>query len=149
METAMADNLIENFILNQSPGTTVLKKTLDAQSMRQRAHAQNIANAETPGYRRMAVSFESDLKEVLQGEAGAMLRSDSRHLGLDGNGGLEDLAPKALREKPSADGPGTNGVNIDLEMAEMAETQIRYLASLEFLKRRYSGLKTAIRGSGQ
>lgn len=143
----MADNLIENVLLNQQPGTAALKKSLDAQAMRQRAHAQNIANAETPGYQRMAVRFEEDLREALNSSAGSLLRSDSRHLGLGGAAGsIDELSPKPLREKPASDGPGVNGVNIDLEMAEMAETQLRYLASLELLKRRYQGLKTAIRG---
>ncbi len=143
----MADNLIENVLLNQQPGTAALKKTLDATAMRQRAHAQNIANVETPGYQRMAVRFEEDLREVLKGDAGTLLREDPRHMSVGGGASaIENLSPRPLREKPAADGPGINGVNVDLEMAEMAETQLRYLASLELLKRRYQGLKSAIRG---
>jgi flagellar basal-body rod protein FlgB len=143
----MADNLIENFLLNQSPSNAVLKKTLDANSVRQRAHAQNIANAETPGYRRIAVDFEDQLKQVLDDNVDGMAQTDPRHL--NGNGAhveLQSLQATTRREPLDPNSPGVNGVNIDLEMAEMAETQLRYLTSLELLKRRYAAVKSAIKG---
>jgi flagellar basal-body rod protein FlgB len=143
----MADNLIQQLLLDQSPAAVVLKKTLDAQSTRQRAHAQNIANAETPGYRRVAVDFESQLQSVLgDNGAGAMARSDPRHMNSNGAASLEDLQARVRIEQPDGDETGVNGVNIDEEMAEMAETQLRYLAALELLKRRYTNLKAAIKG---
>ncbi|MBU0508390.1 flagellar basal body rod protein FlgB [bacterium] len=143
----MADrNVIQDFLINQSSATTVLKKNLDAQAARQRAHAQNIANAETPGYRRVAVDFESELKEVLDQESsGALRTTNPRHL-RSGASSLEEIQPKFRTEPLPEDGNGVNGVDMDQEMAEMAETQLRYLASLELLKRRYTGLKSAIRG---
>lgn len=145
----MSDNLVQQFLINQSTPTVVLKKTLDAQAARQRAHAQNIANAETPGYRRVAVDFEEQLKSVLNdGKQGALRKADPQHMGNSGSA-LAQINPEIREELPDPDSPGVNGVNIDLEMAEMAETQIRYLASLELLKRRYMGLKAAIRGSAQ
>ena len=143
----MADNLVQQLLLDQSTSMTVLKKTLDAQATRQRAHAQNIANAETPGYRRVAVDFESELKSVLgDNNVGEMARTDPRHMNTGGAGSLADLQPKIRIEQPESEQSGVNGVNIDEEMAEMAETQIRYLTALELLKRRYTGLKTAIKG---
>jgi flagellar basal-body rod protein FlgB len=143
----MADNLVQQLLLNQSSSTTVLKKSLDAQATRQRAHAQNVANAETPGYQRVAVDFESELKSVLgQDNAGRMARSDPRHMNSSGAGSLADLQPRIRIEEPEDVPSGVNGVNIDEEMAQMAETQIRYLAALELLKRRYASLKSAIKG---
>lgn len=143
----MADNLVQQLLLDQSTSTTVLKKALDAQATRQRAHAQNIANAETPGYRRVAVDFESELQSVLGDEnAGSMARTDPRHMNTGGAGSLADLQPRIRIEQPEGEQDGVNGVSIDEEMAEMAETQIRYLAALELLKRRYVNLKTAIKG---
>lgn len=140
-------NIIQNFLFDQSPATAVLRKNLDAQAARQRAHAQNIANAETPGYRRVAVDFEEQLKEVLdQGNPGTLKTSDPRHIASSGNSGLADLSAKTRIEPLSEEGTGVNGVDMEREMAEMAETQLRYIASLELLKRRYTGLKTAIKG---
>jgi flagellar basal-body rod protein FlgB len=141
------DNLIQRYLIDQSTSLTTLKKTLDAQSARQKAHAQNIANAETPGYKRLAVDFEEQLKQVLnQAQTGALRQDDARHLQGDGAGSIAELKPTLRMEEPDPNSPGVNGVNIDLEMAEMAETQLRYLTALELLKRRYTGLKSAIHG---
>lgn len=143
----MANNLIENFLLKQGTGATILRKDLDAQAMRQRAHAQNIANAETPGYRRVKVEFESQLKEALGDATSGMMQADPRHLNSSGNfDSLNSLTPSARTEKHDPNGTGVNGVTIEAEMAEMAQTQLKYLASLELLKRKYMGLKSAIKG---
>jgi flagellar basal-body rod protein FlgB len=144
----MADNLVDNFLIGQSTSTVTLKKTLDAQAMRQRAHTQNIANAETPGYKRVAVDFEDQLKDVLANEeSGALRKDDLRHMDTGGAGNLADFKAIARQEKPDPElNTGINGVNIDLEMAQMAETQLRYMTALELLKRRYTSLKSAIKG---
>lgn len=143
----MADNYVQDFLVKNVTATNALKKNLDAQATRQRAHAQNIANAETPGYRRIAVDFEEYLQESVEGRgSGSLARTDSRHLSGAHSSSLDDLEPVVREELPPPDSPGVNGVDIDLEMAEMAETQLRYLASIELLKRRYSGLKSAIKG---
>jgi len=143
----MADNLVENFLIGQSTSTVTLKKTLDAQALRQRAHTQNIANAETPGYKRVAVDFEDQLKDILAGESSATLRtSDPRHLTTNGAGSVAELQATAHQEPLDPDATGINGVNIDQEMSQMAETQLRYMTALELLKRRYTNLKSAIKG---
>jgi flagellar basal-body rod protein FlgB len=143
----MAGNIVNQFLLNQSAPVTVLKKSLDAQAMRQRAHTQNIANAEVAGYKRVAVDFEEQLKSVLSESGSGTLRTDnSLHIQAGGPGALDQLQATARQETPPADGNGVNGVDIDVEMAQMAETQLRYLTSLELLKRRYTSLRSAIKG---
>jgi flagellar basal-body rod protein FlgB len=146
-EVALADNLIQNYLIDGSTSLAVLKKTLDAQSMRQKAHSQNIANAETPGYHPVKVDFENQLKSALESsKTGELGRNNAHHLQSGGAGSIQSLQPQIYLEEPSPDNPGVNGVDIDTEMAQMAETQIQYMAALELLKRRYAGLKSAIRG---
>ena len=142
----MADNLIQNFLVKDVPATMALKNALDAQATRQRAHAQNIANAETPGYQRVRVEFENLLSEAAKGTAGKLARSEDRHLS---SGVADDVASthaRVSREPIDPDSENLNGVDIDQEMAEMAETQLRYLTSIELLKRRYDQMKAAIKG---
>ncbi|MCL4306052.1 flagellar basal body rod protein FlgB [bacterium] len=141
----MSDNLIQNFLVGQNPTVGTLKAVLDAQATRQRAHSQNIANAETPGYQRVRVEFEDQLRQQLDGDSQKLARSNERHLPASGDAG--DLAPRITREQIPEDVTGVNGVSIEEEMAEMAETQLRYLTALELLKRRYNGMKEAITGN--
>lgn len=140
----MADNLVNNFLIGQNPTAVTLKAMLDAQATRQRAHAQNIANAETPGYQRVRVEFEDMLKEKLDGANQNLAQGDERHIPPSDD--LEGLTHRVVREQIPDDITGINGVSIEEEMAEMAETQLRYLAALELLRRRYNGMKEAITG---
>ena len=145
----MADNTIQNQFINGVTSIAALKKGLDAWAMRQRAHAQNIANAETPGYRRVVVDFEAKLREALGGNSsGEIARTNPRHMQLS-NPDISQLRPELRREPLDPNGSGVNGVDIDREMAEMAETQLRYLTAVELLKRRYEGLKSVIRGTSR
>ena len=117
-ELEMADNLVQQFLIGQSSSTETLKRTLDAQAMRQRVHSQNIANAETPGYQRVAVDFEQQLKSTLaQSSANALKTTDARHMRGSDAGSLEDLQPQMRVEKTPEDCSGVNGVDIDAEMA--------------------------------
>ena len=144
----MADNLIQNLLVNNIPATTSLKNALDAQAMRQRAHTQNIANAETPGYQRVRVEFEDLLSKVINNSNSKLARSDDRHISSNIANEISATKHRIEREPIDPESGNLNGVNIDEEMAEMAETQLRYLASIELLRRRYEGMKTAIRGGG-
>jgi flagellar basal-body rod protein FlgB len=142
----MSNNLIQQYLADNAATTTILKKALDAQATRQRAHVQNIANAETPNYKRVVVDFEGMLKEATDlTELGPIKQTDPGHLP-NATPDIEQLSPRIRQEMPDPNGTGVNGVDIDKEMAEMAETQIRYLTSLELLKRRYNNLKSVIRG---
>lgn len=143
----MADNLIQSGLINSAQGTLALKKGLDAWAARQRAHAQNVANAETPGYKRVVVDFESKLREALRTNEQDIVRTHPRHLP-SSSSELENMRVQIRREPIDPDGSGISGVDIDREMAEMAETQLRYITAVELLKRKYEGIKGAIRGSG-
>ncbi len=116
----MADNIIQNLFINGVTSTAALKKGLDAWAMRQRAHAQNIANAETPGYRRVVVDFEAKLKEAL------------------GGAGSEDIAQTDSRHRQMSN-PDLSKLNPEL----------RYMTAVELLQGRYDGLKSVIRGTSR
>ncbi len=142
----MADNIIQNHFINGVTSTAALKKGLDAWAMRQRAHAQNIANVETPGYRRVVVDFEAKLKEALGGSgSGEIAQTNTRHMQMS-NPDISKLNPELRREPLDPNGSEMNGVDIDREMTEI---QLRYLTAVELLKRRYDGLKSAIRGTSR
>ena len=113
--------------------STVLSKTLDAAAARQKAVANNIANVETPGYKRSYVSFESELKEVLQQPSGRDVRL-----------GLRNLAPVSLLDLSSPAKPDGNNVNIDAEIADLAKTALKYKAATVLLEAKIGMLRSAI-----
>jgi flagellar basal-body rod protein FlgB len=75
---------------------------------RQAALAANLANADTPGYRRVDLRFEQALAA-----AGARLaQSHPRHLPGDGS------APYRLEQGPRGTRPDGNGVDLDAELVQ-------------------------------
>ena len=99
--------------------TALLGMAIDAAVMRQQAIAQNIANANTPGYRRMTVSFESRM---------AALTAGAPHGSAPSLADLSNYRPSFVQ----ADG-AANGVALNMEMADMSETVLHHHALLKAL----------------
>ncbi len=106
-----------------------LERALSGAALRQRALAENLANANTPGYRRTDVDFHGALQRAMQG----------------GTAGLERVAfaPQvdASAGVTRADG-GT--VDPDREAALMAENSLESDALASVLRGRSAILRSAI-----
>jgi len=102
-----------------SDALSVASSGMRAQATRLRHVSENIANADTPGYRRKTVPFE----EVAKGVETGRVRLDSR-----------DLARIHDPAHPMADATGHyDGSNVDLmiEVADAREAQRSYEANLK------------------
>ena len=106
-------------------------KSLDASALRNRVIAQNLANVQTPGYRRKEVIFEEELKKVfekkLPGESTQAAHQDIAR-GVD----LSKVKPKVLEPQDATLPGAVNNVDVDIEMAKLAENQILYDFSIRF-----------------
>lgn len=121
----------------------LLVKSLDASMLRSRTIANNIANVNTPGYQRVEVSFEDELRKALdQGKLRGM-QTNPKHLPL-GKMDISGLSPKVQKPSDPTLPSGVNNVDIDMEMAKLAENQIIYDFSAKFLKGKYAKLNAAI-----
>ena len=113
----------------------ILAKVLDGTAVRQRALTNNIANAETPGYRRHDVDFATQLREIIS-RPGHDPRAIIRAVDAVAVEMNEDAtAPRKL------DG---NSVNIEREMVELAQNSLQYETSAQMLMMKIRGLKYAI-----
>jgi flagellar basal-body rod protein FlgB len=106
---------------------SLIRMALDGLSARQLATANNIANANTPGYAPVRVAFEDQLATALR-DAEAHRRVDPGRL-------APTVAPEAT--------PGAL-VQLDLEAAQMAQDVLHYQALLRALRGQMDILSTAI-----
>ena len=113
-----------------------LKMSLNTATIRHQAIASNIANVNTPGYKRidLSPSFQTEFQTAMkQLKAGKTL----------------DSTPRAtLAEIPHAgltrfDG---NNVDIDKEMIELMDNQSKYEFAAKMLTQNYSAIRAAITG---
>ncbi|MCC6382389.1 MAG: flagellar basal body rod protein FlgB [Dehalococcoidia bacterium] len=113
-------------------------------SRRQEAISNNIANIDTPGYQREEVSFETALGRALAGHPSPLRVTDPRHFSASpqaaGGLGLERTQQLASARR---DG---NTVDVDQEMVDLAETQMRYQAAASAISTHLETIRTAIRG---
>lgn len=115
-----------------SSTSALLSLALDAAGMRQQAIAQNIANANTPGYQRVSVSFESRL---------AALSDGAGRTGTPSLASLADYRP--VFEVADASEQGS-GVALDMEVAQLSENTLHHQALLKALSRHLALLGIAI-----
>jgi flagellar basal-body rod protein FlgB len=122
-----------------------LEKSMDVSSLRQKTLANNIANAMTPGYKAQKVEFEEEYRKSLNKNKIKGDLTDDKHISL-GRKPINKVYPQVvLREDPIND-TGLNNVDIDREMAEMAENSLRYEMSTKLILKRFNNIKSAIRG---
>lgn len=115
----------------------VLKKTADASWKRNEVISNNIANVDTPGYKRKDVQFESYLMGALTGDDSldkrvANVRMDSLNSQV-----YTEYANLSYR----MDG---NNVDIDTESSNLAENQIRYYALMDSMTQEFNRLKMVL-----
>lgn len=127
----------------------VIQTSLHGLTSRQRAIGQNVANADTPGYKRVEVAYEARLRQAIkkQKEAGGeldMQASDARHFTL-GPGAKAGEAVTIRQVRDESYRNDQNNVDIELEMATLAETNIRYNTMATLARNKFDGIKTILR----
>ena len=123
-----------------------LARGLDALHARQKAIADNIANAQTPGYRRQVVLFEDELrKSVRRAGEGRLVQTDPRHL--PGCLATRPVRAQTVDADDRRDGAGSEELVIEREMSDLAQTQILYETEAKLAQGQFDVLKMAIRGT--
>lgn len=107
------------------PLTGVLGRALDACWLRQQVLAHNIANVDTPGYKRLEVRFEDKLRRALEGpENLRLLRTHPRHLSNEAD--FSTVEPEVVRQFSTSWRTDGNNVDVEREMARQAENLLQY-----------------------
>ena len=119
--------------LIDSNTTALLSLALDAASMRHQAIAHNIANANTPGYKPVGVSFEAHITEVKNtlAQGRTVPLSSWSHV----RPTLEFVADGGISD---------DKVSLDNEVAKLSENTLHHQALLKVLNRHFSIMHTAI-----
>jgi flagellar basal-body rod protein FlgB len=100
-----------------------------AEALRQKAIANNIANLETPGYRRIDVKFEELLVRCL--------RSSEEF-------DLSEIEPQLYRPKQTPVKSNGNDVNLEAEIGQMIKDTLRHKTYIRLLSKKYNQIDLAI-----
>src|SRR3954454_15063123 len=105
-----------------------LERAISGAAMRQEVLANNLANAETPGFQRSDVDFHSALSQAMKTDDPNSIESAS-------------FSPQTDSQTLRADG---NGVDVHVESSNMAKNGLEYEALISIAKARLGILQSAM-----
>jgi flagellar basal-body rod protein FlgB len=109
--------------------TDFLKAGIKAETLRQKAISNNIANLQTPGYRRTDVKFEELLAKAMEQAGGA---------------DPKNLNPVLYQPKQNPINSNGNDVSLESEIGQMVKNTLRHTTYIRLLNKKYSEVSLAI-----
>ena len=127
--------------------TDLMTKSLDASWLRKEVIAQNVANADTPGYKSKRVEFEAEFRAALTRSPDRFKakRTRARHIEFGRETDPLSVRPVIAENNHYTMKMDGNNVDIDHEMTEEAKNTILYETLVTKVSREMARLKTAIR----
>ncbi len=108
----------------------ILHRTMDVSMMRQNVIANNIANANTPNFKRSEVSFESELRDALSNSnrSGGFQerRTHEQHISFSRSTEYRDVRPRRMLDVMSTAKNNGNNVDIEVESMDLLNNQLMY-----------------------
>lgn len=107
----------------------LLEAGIKAESLRQKAITNNVANIETPGYRRIDVKFEELLAKALD-SPGAI--------------DISEIETQIYQPKQTPVKSNGNDVNLEAEVGEMVKNTLRHKTYTLLLSKKYKQMELAM-----
>jgi flagellar basal-body rod protein FlgB len=117
-------------MLGDENTVALLSKMMELSTKRQKVIANNLANANTPGYTRRELDFEAELKGLLE-------QNDF--------GGLHDLKGKLVLDESNHARLDGNNVSVTQEMNEMSQNGVLFSLMQRALTTKMNIIKSAIK----
>ncbi|MCA9212366.1 MAG: flagellar basal body rod protein FlgB [Planctomycetales bacterium] len=109
----------------------LLARLMDASAIRQEVIAANIANVNTPGFKRKEVTFEQQLAQLLESDTDV---SDS------------DLRPTIITSTGMSEREDGNSVDIDLEVGALSKNSVLFETYAQLMATKIGMMRSAISG---
>jgi flagellar basal-body rod protein FlgB len=138
--------------LNSTFGRTVdvLQRSMDVSLLRQDVIANNIANSDTPNFKRSEVNFESALRDALESEQ-RVARScpaaltDERHIPFDRAVDYRTVQPRRRLDYLTTAKNNGNNVDIEQESMNLLNNQLLYTLMSDAVRAKFSQLNLVLR----
>ena len=119
---------------------TVLNKAADASWERNELISNNIANQDTPGYKRQDIDFESQLSQALKNQKYTSIDAKVKNVELSRLKGriYTDYGDFSYR----VDG---NNVDPEQEQVELASNQLKYQGLIQAMTKEFANIKSVLK----
>lgn len=127
---------------NSFDNINLQNRALDVSWLKHDIIAQNIANSETPGYKRKKVVFDGVLEAAMSENMTPLKRTHSNHIASPNL----NFSPAVITDMDAEMRIDGNSVDIDIEMAEEAKNSIKYNAMINQVSAQLRRLRASIKG---
>lgn len=135
--------------VRSTPALEIMARGMDYAMLRHRVLSDNIANADTPFFKRSDVSFQHRLLQAIDDSPRLELKTSSpRHIPTQPLRNPLAVKPRIFTEVDTWSRNDKNNVNPEAEMAELAKNTLYYNTLAQRVRAAYSGLTDVVRKSG-
>lgn len=126
----------------------LLQRTMSVSLLRQEVNADNIANADTPHFKRREVAFESELFRALKSydpHPFPAALTDKRHIPFYKPKNYREVKPVVHLDYATSYRNDGNNVDIEKEMVDAKENALRYMAMAQRVNNSFQLLSIVLR----
>lgn len=136
--------------VNNTFGKTldVLHRSMDVTLLRRNVISDNIANADTPNFKRSVINFESQLKSALESENVGGLPAaltDSRHIPFHKPMDYRQVGPRKVLDYLTTSDNNGNNVDLEEESMLMLQNQLNYELMTRFVANQFTQINAVLR----
>ena len=123
----------------------VLQKSLDALSTQHQVIANNLANIDTPQFKRSVVSFQDKLRAALDiNEPSPLWRTHEMHFPIAQRVSLDNFKPDVQTLTDTIGRNDGNNVDLEMESGLLAENNLLFNSMSDVTSRYFANLRHAI-----
>ena len=126
----------------------IMSRELDVAALRQNVIANNVANADTPNFKRSVVSFESQLRRALDSEKTPRFPqaiTDPRDIPFDKPLDWQQVQPRRVLDYLTESKNNGNNVDIEEEGSSALTNQLLYTTLVQAVTSQIQGVNIVLR----
>ncbi len=126
----------------------IIQRTLDAEVLRRNVIANNIANSDTPNFKRSVVNFEAQLKRALNSEKEVPppeILTNKRHIPFYQPMDYRKVKPRVVLDYLTTSKNNGNNVDIEEEMMNALENQLMYQTLVQVISSEFARVNLVLR----
>jgi len=139
--------MIRDFLFS-NPRINYIKHSMDVSMMRHEVISNNIANVNTPNFKKQEVSFEDQLSKAMDAESFRGRKTNPKHITI-GAGSVSEVKPKLITIKDQSMRNDGNSVDVDEEMANLSKNTIQYRTLASAMDNELTKISQAITKAGR
>ncbi len=139
--------MISDFLFSNTK-MSLVHRSLDVSMLRHGAISNNIANVNTPNFKKQEVTFEDELCRAMSSDGFRGHVTNPKHI-LIGAGSIKSVQPKLITNGRTSMRNDGNNIDIDEEMSMLSKNTVAYRALSSAMEGELTKISQAITKAGR